>query len=259
MKTKKCLICGEPSGVYPLCKNCYFSGRYDSLIDDLDFDEEDEENQYSNIKSLYTFDSIWDFNEFTENLFDVENWEISDRSDEDRINALSKKQYFSKIKKDFEASNICPYPVSNKEILSYFDTLSLMYQIVNSIEEDNFSRNAKIIMEYVPKFDIGQDRCDYVIAYKNLLIIFEFGRCKNRSQIKNIRFKKESELEYYKSQIEKNVGKEIVIKTRAIIYQSETDSNAVEENDNEIDITIQQIENWLKYAYRDAIDYLDEK
>lgn len=271
----RCKICGRPSGIYPLCKDCYQEeyGYYeDDYEDENDYDEdyyEDDygyeedyydptDTEYKNIKSLYTFDSIDHFNDYIQNLYNVENWTIASIPDKDRIEILSNKEYFQRIIEDFKSSKISPYHYKKTEILSYLDTLSLMHKIVNNIENEDFERNAKIIMEYVPNNYQGQDRCDYIITYRNLLIIFEFGRCIDRCNIKKRRTEKEQQLAKYEELIQNIVDKEIEIKTKAFIYQPEANENAEEENEIEINNTIKQIKKWLK-SYHDAIDSLNEE
>lgn len=250
----RCERCGRPSGFYRLCKECYDLENYKLFVNKNGYDQEDK---YSNIQSLYTFDSIPDFNDFIEDLYDVENWVISDLPDRERINLLSNKLYFQTIEEDFRSSKISPYPITKKEILSYLDTLSLMYKVVNNVDNEDFFRNAKIIMEYVPNNDNGKDRCDYIITYRNLLIIFEFGRCKDRNQIKERRNIKEEELDNYKKQIKRIVSKDIIIETQAFIYQPEVNYKAEQENEQEINNTVDLIEKWLEDNYRDAIDLLN--
>lgn len=255
----KCKICGKPSGRYQFCYDCYFENNindYDDYDDYEEYETDDVFEDYQNaiserINSLYVFSSIYYFNEFVENLYDIENWEITNIPDEEKINVLQNKNYFLKLKKDFNSKNLSSYPITKKEILSYLDTLSIMHTILNKIESLTFQRNASIIMEYVPKFDQGKDRCDYLITYKNILIIFEFGKC-NYNNIKEIRTKKEKELNYYESMLKKITGKDTIIKTIAVVYSSGN-------NTNEINNVINLITHYINLANKNAIDYLIEE
>lgn len=222
-------------------------------------DNSNSNENYSFIQSLYTFESYFVFKSFVKDLYNIRNWKISDKTDDERIALIKDKDYFQKLKKDFNSRNICPYPITNKEVLSYLDTLNILYKVLEEITNQDFKKNVKIIMEYLPKNDLGKDRVDYVIAYKNILILIEFGRSSRRENLKETRMKKEDELDYYKKQIERIVdSSDIKIQTLPIIYQPEKDEQAIEENFNTIKNTANNIKKWINNPTKDAIDFLNE-
>ena len=259
----KCKICGKPSGRYQLCYDCY-QNEYDEYNDYDDYDDYDEYDEYEDndifdeyqniitnkINALYAFTSLEYFNSFVEELYDIQNWEISNLNDEERIQILKEKSYFLKLKKDFNSKNLSLSPITNKEILSYLDTLSIMYKILNNINILSFKRNATIIMEYVPKYNNGKDRCDYLITYKNIIIIFEFGKCKNYN-IKETRRKKVNELDYYEKMIKKITAKTTLIKPIEVIYSS---NDNTEEIKNITKLILQCINQTDKDALMDLIE-----
>ncbi len=225
----------------------------------LSSSEQQKETKYDNIQSLYTFDSYFAFKNFCKNLYKVDKWQISDLDDNERINTLESKPYFQKLKNDFNSKKLCPYKIKSEEILSYLDTLNILFKILENIQNQDFKKNVKIIMEYVPKLDSGKDRCDYILAYKNILMLFEFGKCNDRTKIKDKMVKKEKELSYYESQIKKIIGNEIIIKKHAIIYQPERDDKTIEENFKTITDASTLIKKWIKESNKNAIDYLNEE
>ncbi len=221
--------------------------------------EQQKETKYENIQSLYTFDSYFTFKNFCFDLYRIDKWQIYDTDEKERIDILESRPYFQKLKTDFNSKNLSPYNITNKEVLSYLDTLSVLYKILENIQNQDFKKNVKIIMEYVPKLDSGKDRCDYVLAYRNILMLFEFGKCNDRLKIKDRMIEKEKELSYYESQIKKIIGNEIIIKKHAIIYQPEKDDKTIEENFNTINNASTLIKKWIKESNKNAIDYLNEE
>jgi len=114
-------------------------------------------------------------------------------------------------------------------------------------------------MEYVPRYDKGKDRCDYVLAYKDSLMLLEFGKCMNKENAKNKKIEKDKMLSQYEQQIKRLVGSIIKIKTNPIIYFPEKDDESIQENFDIMKNTIQLIKRWIGEANKSAIDYLNEE
>ena len=91
--------------------------NFEETLTNLKNETNTKEN-YENIQALYTFDSFYDFKEFINDLYNVNKWKISDLSDEERIEVIKDKDYFVKLKHDFNSKKISPYPITNKEALS---------------------------------------------------------------------------------------------------------------------------------------------
>lgn len=220
-------------------------------------------NIYKNIKSFKIFESLEEFLNYTEKLYSVENWIISDLSYQERVEKLKNKTYFNIIKNEFNSKKLLNKELSNNQLVSYLDTMHLMHFIIKEVLEENFYYNEemKIIMEYlIPGNE--KERVDYIIAFRNQLLLLEFSKANYFKEIKKIEKEKMQQVITYKERISKNLTNNINIIIQTFIYLPTNDNNDNIENnidyiEGKLNETIDIINNLINKATPFAIEQLD--
>ena len=120
------------------------------------------------MKYLYRV-SVKNLEKLIENKLRLQNWKVYDLPAEQRIEEIKTWSFFNTLK---ERANEKEIPAKPAEVLSWVDTLNLMYyslQDVNSKIRDELT----IIQEYQIPFT--HKRADYVLVYQNKILIVEFS------------------------------------------------------------------------------------
>lgn len=198
------------------------------------------------MKSLFTFENVDEFHEFITNRKVLSNWYIKQGDLEDRAKYLSNKKFFVNLKNAFEQNDLFYKTVSNSEVISWCDTLSIMNEVFDEdsvyMEELSFGVNKKwinskfhdgikIVMEYrVPYFN--HSRIDYILCFKDKLLIVEFSSCQNKKDLSKKVKKKYNEAMVYKDMLANYISEGVKIGTYAFCYLPEIDNDREEIEDN---------------------------
>ena len=145
------------------------------------------------------------------------------------INIASYGKYEIRKKPSANSSEVLKVLEENKELLdklrlgfeysslSYLDSLWLLKQVFDRIDNDDIIMNTSIYMEYrVP--NLLQERIDYILLYKNKMIFIEFGQS-DVTPLNELSKKKEKQLNRYARAMKKefpdlkikNIVKEIFV------------------------------------------------
>jgi len=210
-----------------------------------------------NIKAFKIFDSINEFKNFCKELYNVESWKITDNCYEERANILKKHLYWEQLKEEFNSKKLLNKNITNSQLVSFFDTLNLMYFTLNKIEEDVLKNEIKIIMEYVIP-DMTKERVDYVICFRDNLLFIEFSNAIDYKNIKQVHKNKIEQVNQYQKNAEKYLPKNIEITTHAFIYLTENTDEKLEHNILECKNTAKIITNLIKKASLNSFEELNK-
>ena len=186
------------------------------------------------MKCLYEFETIQDFMNFFESKNVLMQWDIREGTLKDRAKYLKGKKFFQNFKNQFKDNELYVKDVSNEEVVSWLDSLTILYRIFDSpFIEASVLNDAKVIMEYKIPFSNHQ-RADYIICVNNKMLILEFGSCLEKIKLPKKFRKKMQEAIGYKEMISNFVESSTKIGAYAICYLPETDVNyaVIEENSN---------------------------
>lgn len=183
----------------------------------------EKEQTYANLKALKVFKNINEFKNFTENLYNVKEWEIYPDTYKNRAKKLCSFEYWKQLKQLFEKQNLINKKISEEQLVSYFDTMNLLYYILKYIENKNIREEMKIIMEYQIN-TLEKERPDYLLIYRNEIIILEFGNATNYNNIKKSKAKKLEQLNEYENNLKNRlINKNIIYHKIPVIYLSDED------------------------------------
>lgn len=195
------------------------------------------------IKSLEIFEDINDFFEKTKNLYDVKNWKIQSKSYEERAELIKNYTYFNILKNKFNTSNLTNKSVTDSQIISFLDTLSIMYNVCCLIDDESIKKEMKIIMEYVIP-ELSKPRIDYILTFRNSMILIEFNKASTIENLANETAKKTQQLIGYANMLKSNIiNNNLNIFTQVCMYFD----NSSEKNN---EITKNTILNLQKKIYK---------
>lgn len=119
------------------------------------------------MKALYNFK----FNEFKKLVEDLHltNWIVRDDSASSRRKQVENRTYFIDLRHRAESEGI---PAHDDEIISWLDTLNLLYYAFDRVNNDLLDR-LQIIQEYTIPFT--NKRADYLLVSNNKILILEFS------------------------------------------------------------------------------------
>lgn len=117
-----------------------------------------------------------DFVIFIEEKLELSYWDIWDSDITNRISRAKLHERFEIIQNLANDANIYP---SDLEVLSWLDTLNILYRILAEIP-DNIKNELKIIQEYMIPF--SKKRSDYILLYRNKILILEFSFSNDEEQ-----------------------------------------------------------------------------
>lgn len=187
---------------------------------------------YGKIKALNIFNSINEFLNYTKDLYDVEKWIIKPGDYKERAQRIESKDYYIKIKNLFNEKNLIDKHIACTQLITYFDTMHLMYKLLSKFNNELLKNELKIIQEYKIG-TIENERPDYVLVFRNTIILLEFSKCdigKNKNKTSNEKMNQLNNYENYLKQTLKDYSK-INIYKYAIIYNSEDIKEDIFKND----------------------------
>lgn len=185
---------------------------------------QNKEKKY-NIKALKVFDSIDEFNNFTENLYNVEYWQIYPDTYKNRAKQLNNTSYWVELKKIFETQKLINKEIGEEQLVSYFDTMNLMYYILSFINNQSIKNELKIIMEYRITTS-EKERPDYLLIYRNEIIILEFGNAVSIEKTKKLKTEKLNQLNEYENNLKNTLSNKNISFTKIpVIYLPDNNDN----------------------------------
>lgn len=211
--------------------------------------------EYKNIKALKIHQNIFEYNKYVENLYKVNKWEIKSETYETRAEILSKYPYWDELKNEFNNKKLTDKYLTNSQLVSYFDTMYLMYQLLNDITSENIKKEMKIIQEY--RIDMpNKPRIDYLLVYRNDMILLEFGKSTIKDLGKDLT-EKQRQLEGYEKSLKNSLEdkEKYTLTSIPVVYLSEETDKNKEHNNDSLRSALKQINRALKNQ-RDAFEQL---
>ena len=209
------------------------------------------------IKCLYHFKNFVNFRTEIYRLYDIKRWKILDTPYRERAEAIKDYDYYIKVKEDFKKAKLTNWPLNDEQLISYFDTLKLIYKVLDSIEDETIKENLQIIMEYTIQ-ENEKERIDYMIVNNQKIALIECGK-KTSFNDKTTEKDKENQVNQYKERLEKSIGHNEKIKIAAYTLTYVADNKSTIEG-NTLN-TCKHLANNLERFFKDdknAIQILNE-
>jgi hypothetical protein len=196
--------------------------------------------------SLFHFNNPSDFLKFINKLDIYNNWKIGNGTMNSRGESIRQKGYTNYLREKFNNKRMFRRSVSISEIVSWLDSFVIMRRFIeklsNSIDKNEFD-DIEIYCEYMIKMS-KKMRIDFIIKYKNIMLLIEFRMVNKFTKIKTTWNKKKLELLVYKELLENYTNDDIRILTFAFISLYEYDGTELDNihlnyNNNQIDFLIE--------------------
>lgn len=159
---------------------------------------------------LKEFLNVSTFLQFSKRLEDSK-WKIEKQLLVDRVDIHQDNVLFSELKKRYIAQKLSIFMLKDEEVITWLDTMTLLRRCMLVLfERGVLQEDLKIIMEY--PFVLGnQMRSDYILVYKQSIIIVEFGMFNQDEKRKE---------ERYTKKVQENIGHRHLLAnlTQADIY-----------------------------------------
>ena len=104
-----------------------------------------------------------------EDKLKIARWQIYEQTTKERLKTITEKNYYKYL---YKQANKKLFNVHSAEILSWIDTLNLLYYSLENVE-DNILNDITILQEY--KIPFSNKRADYLLVYQNKILILEFS------------------------------------------------------------------------------------
>ena len=175
------------------------------------------------ITSLYHFDSLTMFNSFTEQLVKI-NWQIEKQLLKDRAQFYSQLVLYEEMKSLFERKKLSIWPLKSEEIITWFDTLTIMRRVSQEMfVKGTTIEGVNILVEYPLVFG-NHMRTDYLIVYDRLIIVLEFGMFNQDERRSEERYTKKLQDSINHRQLLSNtIDKHVEIVNYVMVYKPEYD------------------------------------
>lgn len=120
------------------------------------------------MKALYNM-SYEELQKLIKEELQIDGWLIFDGGASARSDRVSNRCYYQTLKQKAEAEGIS---ASKQEVLSWLDTLNLLYYSLSYVNEKILEK-MRIIQEYQIPFT--RKRADYLLVFENRILIIEFS------------------------------------------------------------------------------------
>lgn len=120
------------------------------------------------MKTLYKL-PYEEFKKLVKEELQIDSWMVFDDSASSRYDRVQDRHYFITLKKQAEESGM---NVRVQEIISWLDTLNLLYHTLNEVDEEILKR-LTVFQEFQIPFT--NKRADYLLVYQNKILILEFS------------------------------------------------------------------------------------
>lgn len=108
-------------------------------------------------------------NSIVKSKLKIEHWNIYGQTVRERLSQIKDKNYYKSLQILAKERRI---PAHEAEILSWLDTLNIMYYVLSFVDE-KILEDITIIQEY--KIPFSNKRTDYLLVYQNKILILEFS------------------------------------------------------------------------------------
>ena len=162
--------------------------------------------------------SYYELTRLVERTLAIDNWLVRKDSLSSRLDATVNSERFRILK---EKSKKLGCVVDDSEIITWFDTLNLLYYTFGEIKDDNLRQSITILQEYCIPY--SNKRADYLLVCDNKILILEFSFNKM-----NYPLQYETKLHQaigYKELLGNVLPKEIDIGTYTFLVEAEEDEN----------------------------------
>lgn len=195
-------------------------------------------------------------NHLVEDKLNIKQWYIRNDKIKNRRESILYSERFQILK---ERAKKFDFIFDDNEVVSWLDTLTTMYYVFDSIEDEYLKNHITILQEYCIPF--SYKRADYLLVYDNKILIIEFSFNKLGYE-----FNYETKLQQaigYKELLGNILPKEIDIGTYTFLLEPEEDKygNAIMVNDDlpnnsKISALADYIEKFFKKNNKLALDSL---
>ncbi len=177
------------------------------------------------IKCLYDFKSFSEFSKFTD-FIEQRKWNIEKQLLKNRVLKYKNMPEYLMLKKKFLEKKISIFALKEEEIITWFDTSSLMRRVLFDLYKKGINTEGiNIIMEYPVIFG-NHMRTDYLLVYDRLIVVLEFGMFNQDERRSEERYtKKLQESISYRQIMANMLPKEIKIVNYVMIYKPEYDAD----------------------------------
>lgn len=195
--------------------------------------------------SLFFFRKPKDFSKFIKKLNVYNDWKIGKGTMNDRGESIRNKRYTNYLRDKFNNKNMFRRSVSIGEIVSWLDSFVIIERFFdklrNKVDEVEFNE-IELYCEYMIKMS-KKMRVDFVIRYKNIILLIEFRMVNNYEKIKITWNKKKVELLVCKELMENYIDSDVRILTFAFISLYEYDGRVLDNshsdyNNNQVDFLV---------------------
>lgn len=155
--------------------------------------------------------------EMVEDTLNIKHWYIREDKITNRTDSICNSERFLYLKKQAQKNNII---FNNTEIVTWLDSLNILYYVFDSLENEHLKNSIKIIQEYCIPYQ--NKRADYLLIYDNKILIIEFSFNKLGYELQY-----ETKLQQaigYKELLSNILPKEIDIGTYTFLVEAEEDS-----------------------------------
>lgn len=184
---------------------------------------------------LMHFKNIKDFIEYASLLYSCDKWTIKSTSNDERAKIMEHRSYFKKLKELYNSN--FEKETSDNQIISFLDTMHFMFLILKQVKEEQIIEETNIILEYEIPIP-SKPRIDYLLVYRNTIIIIEFSKTNSTKELGKITNQKQQQLYGYINEMKNIVNNNIQIFSKAFIYLPEDELCDYEYNITTNDKTI---------------------
>lgn len=212
------------------------------------------------MKCLYEL-NVEQLKNLIENELYLKDWVIWNENLVKRTNTAHNSAKFNKIKKQADANGIT---YDDTEVVTWFDTLTMLYYTLDKINDTELKDNLKIFQEFCMPY--SRKRADYLLTYDNKILIIEFSFDKLGYDVNYE--KKLRQASSYKEILSIFLPKEIDIGTYTFLISPEESGcysrNEVTENNINLDkieelatVIVKFFKKNLKLAYKSILQIED--
>ena len=196
--------------------------------------------------SLFHFHNPNDFSKFLDSLDIYNDWKIGKGTMNTRGESIRNKGYTNYLRDKFNSKKMFRRSVSISEIVSWLDSFVIMRRFFDklrsSIELTEFEE-VEVFCEYMIKMS-KKMRVDFIIKYRNKILLIEFRMVNNFTKIKTTWNKKKIELLVYKELLENYILEDQKILTFAFVSLYEYDGRILDDihlnyNNNQVDFLVE--------------------
>ena len=111
-----------------------------------------------------------DLKELVEDILHLEYWCVRDDELQSRMDAIAYSDRFKELKARATEKG---YAFNDIEIVTWLDTLNILYYVFDKIEDERLREELRILQEYCIPY--SNKRADYLLVYDNKILILEFS------------------------------------------------------------------------------------